>query len=166
MKYKLNTLLLIITLISTKVIACNCSIPKSLKAVQDYEFENSECIFIGEVLKIDSEKNTFEIRVVESFNGDEIGKIYSGIYDNQCGPIIDGKGKWLIYANSYENKIEINTCGLSRSFEYPESNITATSEFLKIYEKEYKQEKRDSDLKFRAQLDLKNEIINLRKRRK
>ncbi|PQB07308.1 hypothetical protein BST83_09175 [Polaribacter filamentus] len=166
MKYKLNILLLIITLISTKAIACNCSIPKSLKAVQDYEFENSECIFIGEVLKIDSEKNTFEIRVVESFNGDEIGKIYSGIYDNQCGPTIDGKGKWLIYANSYENKIEINTCGLTRSFEYPESNITATSEFLKTYEKEYKQEKRDSDLKFRAQLDLKNEIINLRKRRK
>ncbi|MDD7913763.1 hypothetical protein [Polaribacter ponticola] len=166
MKYKLNILLLIITLISTKAIACNCSIPKSLKAVQDYEFENSECIFIGEVLKIDSEKNTFEIRVVESFNGDEIGKIYSGIYDNQCGPIIDGKGKWLIYANSYENKIEINTCGLTRSFEYPESNITATSVFLKTYEKEYKQEKQDSDLKFRAQLDLKNEIINLRKRRK
>ncbi|EDP95317.1 hypothetical protein U8527_15965 [Kordia algicida OT-1] len=166
MKYKLNILLLIITLFSLKAVACNCSIPKSLKAVQDYEFENSECIFIGEVLKIDSEKNTFEVRVVESFNGDEIEKIYSGFYDNQCGPIIDEKGKWLIYANLYGNKIEINTCGLTRSFEYPESNITATSEFLKTYEKEYKEEKRYSDLKIRALLDLKNEIISLRKRRK
>ena len=166
MKYKLNILLLVITLVSTKAIACNCPIPKSLKAVQDYEFENSECIFIGEVLKIDSEKNTFEIRVLESFNGDEIGKIYSGFYDKQCGPIIDGKGKWMIYANSYENKIEINTCGLTRSFEYPESNITATSEFLKKCEKKIKEEKRNSDLKSRAKIDLKNEIINLRKRRK
>jgi hypothetical protein len=166
MKYKLTLLLLIITLISTKAIACNCSIPKSLKTVQDYEFENSECIFIGEVLKIDSEKNTFEIRVVESFNGDEIGKIYNGIYDEQCGPIIDEKGKWLIYANSHENKIGINTCGLTRSFEYPEDNITATSEFLKTYEKEFKEEKRNLDLKLRAKLDLKNEIINLRKKRK
>ena len=162
----MKILLFILTLISTSASACNCSIPKSLIAVQNYEFENSDCIFIGEVLKINPEKNTFEIRVVESFTGDEIGKVYSGIYDNQCGPIIDGKGKWLIYANSNENGIEINTCGLTRSFEYPEDNITATSEFLKLYKTEFNEKERNTDLKIRAKLDLKNEIINLRKRTK
>jgi len=169
MKHTLNILLLILTLISSKAIACNCTIPKSLKAIQDYEFENSECIFIGEIIKIDSENNSFEIKIVESFNGDEIGKTYSGIYDKYCGPIIDEKGKWLIYGNfNSENLIEINTCGLTRSLENPENNISATipPEPLAPNETESKAkfEKQRAEWKIRAKSDLEKEIIDLRKR--
>ncbi|WP_438423875.1 hypothetical protein [Aquimarina macrocephali] len=169
MKYILNNLILILTLVSTKAIACNCAIPKSLKAIQDHEFENSECIFIGEIIKIDSENNSFEIKVIESFNGDEIGKTYSGIYDKYCGPIIDEKGKWLIYGNlNSENLIKINTCGLTRSLKNPENNISATipPEPLAPNETGSKAKfaKQRVEWKIRAKSNLEKEIIDLRKR--
>jgi len=169
MKHTLNILLLILTLISANGIACTCSIPKSLKAIQDYEFENSECIFIGEILKIDTENNTFEIKVIESFNGDENGKIYNGIYDIFCGPIIDKIGKWLIYANyNSDNIIEINECGITRSFLTPEHNLSATRppKPLPQNKKETKlqAEKKIAEWKLRAKYDLENEIADLRKR--
>ena len=169
MRKQILTLLFLTFLVTSKAFACDCKVPKSLKAVQDREFENSECIFIGEVIKIDTEKNSFEIKVIESFSGDEIGKIYSGIYDDLCGPIIDEKGKWLIYANySSDNLIEINACGITRSFKRPEYNVSATRppEPLPPNEKESKSkaEKKRAEWKLRAKSDLENEIIDLRKR--
>ena len=82
----------IIILTSSKAIACTCSVPKSLKAIQDYEYEISECIFIGEVLEIDSILSRFTFKVLESFKGLESGTIYIGKYDPMCGPIIDETG--------------------------------------------------------------------------
>ncbi|QWX85417.1 hypothetical protein H0I23_07190 [Cellulophaga sp. HaHaR_3_176] len=169
MKNRLQILFLILTLISYNAFACTCSIPKSLKAIQDYEFQNSDCIFIGEVLKIDFENSTFEIKVVESFNGDGIGNIYEGTYDNYCGPIINKEGRWLIYGNyNTENLIEINACGLTRSFENPENNVSATTppEPLPPNKKESKTqaENERTEWKLRAKYDLENEVTDLRKR--
>ena len=78
-------IILIWILTSSKAIACTCSVPKSLKAIQDYEYEISECIFIGEVLEIDSILSRFTFKVLESFKGLESGTIYIGKYDPMCG---------------------------------------------------------------------------------
>ena len=169
MKSALNILFSILILPTTKGFACSCAIPKSLKAIQDYEFENSDCIFIGEVLEFDSTYNTFKIKVVESFNGDEKGKIYNGVYDQQCGPIIDGNGKWLVYGNiNSENQLEINTCGLTRSFKNPESNVSATKPPRPAQPNEIISEaesrKQLDEWRAKAKSDLENEIIDLRKR--
>ena len=134
--------------------ACECKIQKRLESLQNLEFENSECILIGEVLEIDSENDTFKVKVVESFNGDKTGKIYSGIYNRYCEPIIDQKGQWLIYGNINEQGLlDINSCGLTRSFAHPEKNfqifsITVGVRMNKLTDKEEKQyiEKAKSDL--------------------
>ena len=85
------------------------------------EYENSEAVFVGEILKIDTENHTFQIKVSESFKGSEIGKIYTGKFDPSCGPRVDHKGKWIIYGVFIDSNIlDINGCGLSRSFEKPE----------------------------------------------
>jgi hypothetical protein len=104
--------------------ACDCPQAKNLKSVQNQEFENSDCILIGEVLEFDSEIGTFKVKVIESFSGDENGKIYNGICDEYCGPLIDQKGKWLIYGNiNQDGFLAVSICGLTRSFENPENNF-------------------------------------------
>jgi len=123
MKHSILTFILISLLISFKSLACTCAKPISLKAIQDYEYENSEFVFIGEVIELNLNINYFKIRVIESFKGGDKEAIYSGTYDEQCGPIIGRKGKWLIYANLNSNNIlEVNECGLTRSLKNPEYN--------------------------------------------
>ena len=153
-------------LISIKSFACDCK-EKSLKELQDIEFENSECIFIGEVLTFDLENNTFEIKVTESFNGDKVGKIYNGIYNEYCGSVVDEIGKWIIYANPYnESIIEINACGISRSFENPQKNIQALKPPVppKLNQKIANYNKLKAERKVKAKSDLKEEISYLRLR--
>lgn len=164
--FKIFIWFLIIT--SSKAVACTCSVPKSLKAIQDYEYEISECIFIGEVLEIDSELNIFTVKVLESFKGVENGTIYIGKYDPMCGPIIDQTGKWLIYASfNDENHMVINHCGLTRSFKRPEHNVSATKPPMPpLPNKKVKEsgvEKKITDWRLRAKSDLEHEISELRK---
>jgi hypothetical protein len=156
-------------LISSKSLACDCKIPKSLKEIQNREFTESKYIFIGEILKIDSKKNTFEIKVIESFKGVLNGKVYRGIYSQWCGPIIDKSGKWLIYANrKSDNLIQIRTCGITRSLKNPENNISATRvpDPPPLKQTKSQNMKVQTNWKLIAKSDLENEIAELRKKTK
>jgi hypothetical protein len=169
MKFVLKIMVGTLMLASTKMIACTCSFPKNLKAIQDYEFENSECIFIGEVIEIDPINSLFQFKVVESFKGEEIGTVYTGNYDQMCGPIIDQTGNWLIYGNfNNENQIVINHCGLTRSLNSPEDNISATKppkpSLPNEKETESEVERKMTEWRLRAKSDLENEIKKLRNR--
>jgi hypothetical protein len=169
MKFTIKILVGVLMLASTNIIACTCSIPKSLKAIQDYEFENSECIFIGEVIEIDPINSLFQFKVVESFKGEENGTVYTGAYDQICGPIIDKTGNWLIYGNfNDENQVVINHCGLTRSLNSPEDNISATKPpkppLPNEKETESEIERKMTEWRLRAKSDLENEIKELRKR--
>lgn len=160
---KNKTLIFIILTLgfSIKTFACNCSIPKSLELVQKYDYENSECIFIGEVFEVNKSENSFKIRIIESFKSNEKGTIYEGKYDGQCGPIIDTEGKWLIYADlDSENVLNVSSCGISRDFKNPELNITIDG----LLFKEFKGSKDKSADKFnvRAKKELIDEIEKLR----
>tara|TARA_R100001369_G_scaffold85764_2_gene119696 strand:- start:805 stop:1080 length:276 start_codon:yes stop_codon:yes gene_type:complete len=62
------------------VYSCNCPIVKDLNKIQEYEYENSECIFVGEVLSVNLDNHTFEIEVIESFDETNSGTIYTGKY--------------------------------------------------------------------------------------
>jgi len=172
MRFPFIILIWILILTSSEAIACTCSVPKSLKAIQDYEYEISECIFIGEVLEIDSIPSRFTFKILESFKGVENGTIYIGKYDPMCGPIIDETGKWLIYGSfNDENHIVINHCGLTRSFKRPEHNVSATEPPIpptlpnkKETESEF--EKEIIKWRLRAKSDLENEIKSLQERTK
>lgn len=166
---KILTILFWTFLISSKSFACDCKIPKTLKEIQKREFTESRYIFIGEVLKIDFKKHTFEIKVIESFKGVLNGKVYGGIYNQQCGPIIDKSGKWLIYATRKSNNlIQIRTCGITRSFKNLGNNISATrvSNPPPLNQTKVQNMKVQSNWKLRAKSDLENEIAELRKKTK
>ena len=98
---------------------CICPPKIDIPKIQKNEIENSDCIFIGEVLKVYDDL-TYKIKVIESLDGgDEIGNIYIGRNSGNCEPFIENTGKWIIYANNDNNLLEANGCGISRSFEYP-----------------------------------------------
>jgi hypothetical protein len=132
--------------------ACSCPVYKNLEIFQFAEFEQSECVFIGEVLEFNPDEKSYRIKVVDSFKGTENGLIFEGTYDQQCGPIINGLGKWIFYGHTDSNGIlRVNECGLTRSFENPVHGLT---DF----------EKSDSEIKKQAQIDLKSEIKKLREK--
>ncbi|MGY5851389.1 hypothetical protein [Salegentibacter sp. F14] len=76
--------------------ACTCP-PGRLSDLQKEEIQNSDFIFIGEVLEINFPRNTYKIKVLESLNHRENkGIIYTGKNWESCGPLVESKGKWLI----------------------------------------------------------------------
>lgn len=161
MKQSQLTLIILTLFIGIKSIACTCGIPISIEATQIGEFEDSECVFIGEVLEVNSEENSFKIKVIESFKGSDVETVYVGTYDEQCGPIIYEKGKWLIYGDlNNENIIEVNECGLTRSFVNPEYNSVIDG----LIAKRLKESVNINDEKFitEARKVFEDEIKNLR----
>ena len=145
--------------------ACNCPVVRELAKIQKYEFENSECIFVGEVLEINKDNNTFKVKVIESFDETNSDTIYNGSYDPICGPSIKELGIWLFYGNFYGSSIlQVNACGLTRSFSNPGYNLMASVEMPPFPDKG----KSDEWIKERnkkAMLTLANELDGLRKRR-
>ncbi len=167
MRIKVLTLLFWTFLISSKLFACDCKDFKSLKEIQNKEFKESKYIFIGKILKIDFKKHTFKIKVMESFKGVLKGKVYNGIYDQWCGPIIDKFGNWLIYANrNSKNLIQIRHCGLTRSFKNPENNISSIriANPPTLNQSKSQNIEVHSNIKIRAKANLENEIIQLRQK--
>ncbi len=98
---------------------CTCP-PSRLSDLQKEEIQNSDFIFIGEVLEINNSDNTYKIKVLESLNEcDNRGVIYIGKNWESCSPLVDAKGKWLIYGKMDEGYLKVNLCGISRSFKNP-----------------------------------------------
>ncbi len=162
MKNRIFAILILTLLISAKSFSCTCPNPKSIKAIQDYEFENSDCVFVGEVLEVNMNDNTFKIKVIESFKGKDKETIYIGTYDEQCGPIIDEKGKWLVYARfNSENILKINECGLTRSLKNPEYNNVIDGLIEKRLNESDKTNQNKFNLEARKILEL--ELSDLRK---
>ena len=153
-----------------KSFACTCAI-KRLSDWQKSELENSECIFIGEVIKVNNSDLTFKIKVTESLDGgDSIGNIYIGKNWKYCEPYVENKGKWIVYGNMEDGFLRLNMCGISRSFEYPVVNPVPPSP--ELYEKNTTEKQRKKIYeKLRAEnmkiaiSDLELEITALRKRR-
>lgn len=163
-------LVIILLLISFKSFACTCAI-KKLSEWQKYELENSECIFIGEVIEVNNSDLTFKIKVTESLDGrGDKGNVYVGKNWKYCEPYIEEKGKWIVYGKMENGFLRLNMCGISRSFDYPIVNPLPPSPYL--YEKQMtEKEKQNLIEKVRAEnmkialSDLELEITDLRKRR-
>ena len=137
---------------------------------QKYEVENSEYIFIGEVLEIDNSTDTYVVKVIENLkNCDNEGVIYIGKNWTTCNPNIDSKGKWLIYAKLDKYYLRVNSCGISRSLDNPQKvfNSVAPPIPKKNETKEEYMIKRDEWKKVntkKSKEDLINEIKALKER--
>jgi hypothetical protein len=148
---------IILLFISMKSFACDCGI-KKLSEWQKSEIENSECIFVGEVIEINKTDLTFKIKVTESLDGgDAIGNIYIGKNWAYCSPYVEKKGTWIVYGQMEDGFLRLNMCGISRSFDNPVVSpfILPSSE----------SEKAKSEIIKVALSELELEITALRKRR-
>jgi len=103
--------------------SCRCKSAQSLDKARIEEFEISDLVFIGEIIEINETEAYAIVQPIETFKSDkkfiEPIKINIDIY---CEPIIYHKGKWLIYASYFEEKLMVNVCGLTRSFKQPDEN--------------------------------------------
>ena len=166
---KLSIILIFGISIPTEIYACTCSI-KKLADWQKSELENSECIFIGEVIKVNNDL-TYEIKVTESLDGgDAKGNIYIGQNWKYCSPYVENKGKWIIYGRMENGFLKMNMCGISRPFENPMVNpIPPPPELYENKISESERNRKVEKLKKEnfeiAIKDLKLEINALRKRR-
>lgn len=116
-------LTIIVLLISLKGLACDCAL-KTLSDWQKSELENSEFIFIGDVIEVNDSDWTFKIKVTEPLvGGDSIGNIYVGKNWKYCSPYVHEKGKWIVYGTMEEGFLRLNICGISRSFSNPVVNL-------------------------------------------
>ena len=164
-----NYVFLILTILfsyTSESYACNCPIVKNLKAIQEHEYDNSNRVFIGEVLAFDRENECFTVKIVEAFKGVKVGEIHEGSYDSQCGPSVEEYGIWLIYGFiGSQEKIYVNSCGISRSFAKPEYNISIPLNMRPMPGgKDYEIWAAESNKK--AIVVLRNEIEELRKKNK
>ncbi|PHQ28867.1 hypothetical protein [Leeuwenhoekiella nanhaiensis] len=162
---------IILLLTSFKGIACTCAI-KKLSELQKSEIENSECIFIGEVIEVNESDLTYKVKVTESLDGgDKVGTVYTGKNWKYCSPYISELGKWIIYGHMEGGFLRLNMCGISRSFENPIMNpipLPSPELFEKnITEKERKKifDKMQAENMKNALSDLELELKVLRKRR-
>lgn len=161
---------IILLLISFKGIACTCAI-KKLSEWQKLEIENSECIFIGEVIEVNESDLTYKVKVTESLDsGDKVGTVYNGKNWRYCSPYISKIGKWIIYGHMEDGFLRLNMCGISRNFENPIVNLIPPSPELSEKNMTEKERKRVFD-KMRVEnmkialFELKLELKALRKRR-
>jgi hypothetical protein len=144
--------------------ACDCKSFETIKEKQDYEYENSNIIFIGEVLEINKVNHTFKVKIIELFKGTEKAQIINGKFDIQCGPYINSGGKWLIYGNIIDKTLEVTPCGLTRSFINPKENpITPPPPPNTNLNKSLLKQKHLEWLN-REKVELKKEIYSLRKK--
>ena len=119
MKLSKTTLLTIGILTSIKSFACTCK-TKSLSEWQKWEIENSECIFIGEVIELNESDRTFKVKVIESLDGgDKMGNVYIGKNWMYCSPYVSETGKWIVYGHLQSGFLRLNMCGISRPFRNP-----------------------------------------------
>ena len=124
------------------------------------EQKQSDIILTVEVLAIGKDRKTFTFKVIEVFKGGlKAGDTLTGANDLNCGPNVETKGKWLIYAKKKAGKFEVNSCGLSRSFSNPERNINIAPLLSIRFPKD---EKEAQSLKFKnraKEVQIKNKVF-------
>ncbi len=99
--------------------ACVCDKQKPLKEARIWNIEQSEVIFLGELIHYTD--STYRFKIVEAFKGIDPSETYiDGDYNTSCSLIPNTEGQWLVYARGSQN-IDISFCSLSRPKSRPTS---------------------------------------------
>lgn len=113
MKKSFNLILLVFffTVLPLSAECCICN-QKSFEE----SYTKSDVIFLGSI--INSDEDTFSMKVYEYFKGNVSDTIY-GILDGSCTVIPNKNENWLIYGNMLDGKLLVPMCYSSRSFSNP-----------------------------------------------
>lgn len=154
----------LLSILTQYTFACDCGF-KSLAELQTKEIEISECIFIGEIIEINSDL-TYKIRVIESLDGGDLqDNVYIGKNWKSCQPYVEEEGFWLVYGRTENGFLKMNICGLSRSFDKPTAPPSISEKNESMDKGNMTEEELYSELWKERRMDLVDEIYALRRRR-
>ena len=109
--------------ISYQTYCCDCKDLGPLDSLRKISYNNSELVFIGELIDFDTIDYSYTFRIIELFKGESKTKLIKGKYFDSCSQFPSEKCKWIIYANIRENNlINISDCLASRSELHPFCN--------------------------------------------
>lgn len=154
-----SILISILLLVSYDLIACDCeSIPK----IDKKSVANAEDIFIGKVIKIETNDNhsrkiTFQISQRLKIDSTAQISVFTGLGGADCGLNIKEGQEWYIFASNFNGKAWAGLC--SRSALLSEHSIPPNSYRKKYYREAIQQYKRNkaralSEIEFIHELHL------------
>ena len=118
-KFLTSVIFILMLLTSADLYACTCKNLGSLSKLRKLSYDNSEIIFLGNLVGVDSTNNTYAFEIVELFKGQSQSNIIKGKYFDSCSVVPSVKGKWIVYANFEDGFINIDECLASRSKRNP-----------------------------------------------
>lgn len=111
-----KVLILIIIFISGQAYCCDCKDLGLLDSLRLFSFNNSELVFLGELIESDTSDYSYTFQIIEVFKGETKTKLIKGKYFDSCSQFPLDKSKWIIYADYREAEyINISQCLASRS---------------------------------------------------
>ncbi|MWB93184.1 hypothetical protein GON26_02335 [Flavobacterium sp. GA093] len=131
--------------------SCDCP-PHQKETMVQKGLQNSDIVFYGELIRVDTIQYTYDFRIIELFKGKYQSKIIHGKgLQNNCEIEPFKKDLWIVYANiNKDNTISLSYCLPSQTMEIPPGFLPPIP-IAKIYGE--KITKTDS---------LKNDILNLK----
>jgi len=113
MKHSILTILFFLLFNQSK--SCECRQIERDSAV-NIGLRNSDIIFLGEVISLDTINHSYRFRILETFKGDNGNETIGGVSVNTCSLFPQDKGLWIIYADKLnDTTIDISNCGPSVS---------------------------------------------------
>lgn len=109
----IKSLLFIFFIYSGQILmACDC-----IEFTREYEEDNSNVIFLGKIIEINSEY--YKIELLESFKNRMSSRdsVYR-IEINSCSISTTVDEIWLIYGQVKDGKLDVNPCGYSKSLTF------------------------------------------------
>jgi len=163
----INTILVIfLCSLSDYAFSCDCKVLQSLEKVRQISINESDIIFLGELIDFDTVDCSYSFSIIEKFKGAHKDSIIKGKVFSSCSLFPVDKSKWIVYAKLKGNIIDMSECLASRSEENPiclncYKMPAPIKRFSKRKLKEFEKEK--DVLKNKARVDWNNEIEILRK---
>lgn len=115
-----NLFFLIICLLSiNSSFACKCFEYPNEKMV-GYGLKKYDLVFYGELIKLDTIKQTYSFKIIELFKGILISKTIDGVSEgSDCGLFPDKKGLWIVYGNlNNDSKMSLSMCSPTQSQDF------------------------------------------------
>jgi len=116
----INTILVIfLCSLSDYAFSCDCKVLQSLEKVRQISINESDIIFLGELIEFDTVNFSYSFKIIEMYKGVHKDSIIMGKVFSSCSLFPVDKSKWIVYAKAKGNLIDISECLASRSEENP-----------------------------------------------
>ena len=114
-----NLFLLAICLFNANnLFACKC-VEYNKEKIVEYGLHKYDIVFYGELIKLNTTKETYSFKIKELFKGKFSSKLIDGVFEGgDCGLLPDKKGLWIVYGNYNNGKISLSMCSPTQSQDF------------------------------------------------